>query len=472
LKAVILSEAARQRCAVEGSAFAFAFAFLSVIPEGNLLVRSSAKLIGMKIGAFLLLLFAATTFEARLYAQQIPAWSSEVETPEGHLKRIERRAEEGDKKAAYELGQMCAFGFPAKPDDLYRPRDLQQALHWFEIGAETPYEKSQVALMYANGNPFPKNPEAAEHWYRSTGEPLYVFEAGETYKAAAEADPSQASKYYPKATAIFLELLNDDSNRRRAQLELGNFVIDGIYSAGDNAAGRAQNLALARMIAQELLGQKLYQIAVEYDIGEEDLPKDQSMWLRYVKRAAAYNIDLAQHFYVEAMGNNKAPDLSGYDYIAWTRIENDSNRRNEKLLNALTSGMSPQQLQAADAPYRALQQRREKDGAFYTADDPLANPSLEALNAMDQDDPDVQLRRAFSMESAAARDKEAYERAISLYRDVRDHRDTAPRFVLGRYALTGANGVPKDRGVALYWLHEAARSGSSPAQTLLQSIEK
>jgi hypothetical protein len=35
---VILSEAARLlRCAVEGPAFAFAFAFLSVIPEVNLL---------------------------------------------------------------------------------------------------------------------------------------------------------------------------------------------------------------------------------------------------------------------------------------------------------------------------------------------------------------------------------------------------------------------------------------------------
>ncbi|HEY2858404.1 MAG TPA: hypothetical protein VGJ21_08310 [Terracidiphilus sp.] len=427
----------------------------------------------MKTGVVLLLL--CVTLLQRGTAQQVPQWYiSEAESYEGHLKRIERQAEKGDKKAAYELGQMCAFGFPAKPDEMYRPQDLQQALHWFEIGAETPYEKSQVALMYANGNPFPKSPEGAEHWYRSTGKSLYLFEAGKTYKAAAEADPSQASNYYSKASAIFLEVLRQpvDPSQRLAQLELGNFVIDGIYSAGDDAAGRSQNLAWARTIAQELLGQKIYQIAVEYKIGEEDLPIDASMWLRYVKRAAAYNVDLAQHFYVEAMGNNKAPDLSGYDYVAWTRIENDSNHRNGRLLNAQTSGMSQQQLQAADAAYRALQERREKDGAFYTADDPLANPSPAALNAMDQDDPDVQLRRAFSMESSAARNKETYERVIGLYRTVRDHRDTDARFVLGRYALTGANGIPKDRGVALYWLHEAARSGSEPAQTLLRSIEQ
>lgn len=434
-------------------------------------------LVGMKIGALVLLLFTAVPFEAGLCAQQAPMWAlSEAETPEGHLKRIERLAKGGDKKAAYELGQMCAFGFPfsVKADEMYRPHDLELALHWFEIGAETSYEKSQVAYMYAYGKPFSKNPEAAEHWFRSTGEALYVFEAGEVYKAAAEADPSQAARYYPKATAIFLELQQKtgDPNRRRAQLELGNFVIDGIYSAGDNPIGRSRNLALARLIAQELLGQKLYQIAVEYDIGEEDLPKDRKMWLRYVKRAAAYNIDLAQHYYVEAMGNNEAPDLSGYDYVAWTRIENDSNGRNEKILSAFTSGMSQQQLQAVGAAYQALKQTREKYGAFYTADDPLRNPAPEALDAMDQDDPDVQLRRAFSMESAAATNEKAYERALALYRKVRDHRDTDARFVLGRYALTGTFGIPKNRGAALYWLHEAGRSGSKPAQTLLNSIEK
>ena len=66
------------------------------------------------------------------------------------------------------------------------------------------------------------------------------------------------------------------------------------------------------------------------------------MWLRYVKRAAAYNIDLAQHFYVEAMNNGEVPDPSVYDYIAWTRIENDSNGRNEKMLSAFAAGMSAQ----------------------------------------------------------------------------------------------------------------------------------
>jgi len=92
------------------------------------------------------------------------------------------------------------------------------------------------------------------------------------------------------------------------------------------------------------------------------------------------------------------------------------------------------------------------------------------LKAMDREDPDVQLRLAFAMESAAATDTNTYKRVIDLYRTVRNHRDRDCRFVLGRYALLGTNGVPKDREVAAYWLREAINSGSKPAQTLLEQI--
>jgi len=89
---------------------------------------------------------------------------------------------------------------------------------------------------------------------------------------------------------------------------------------------------------------------------------------------------------------------------------------------------------------------------------------------MDQDDPDVRLRQAFNLEKAAASDEQIYERALATYQDVRDHADTDPRYVLGRYALYGTNGVPKNIGVARYWLWEAVRSGSKPAQQLLDEI--
>ena len=134
--------------------------------------------------------------------------------------------------------------------------------------------------------------------------------------------------------------------------------------------------------------------------------------------------------------------------------------------------MSAEQRIAADAAYQQLLDTRLRFGAYYTQDDPLRDPSPAEIGAMVQDDPDVQLRYAFNLEQKALADEGTYKRELAIYRDVRDHRDSAPRFVLGRYALDGTNGVPKDRGVAEYWLHEAVRSGSKEAQELLNSLSQ
>jgi hypothetical protein len=349
------------------------------------------------------------------------------------------------------------------------PQDFAKAEEMFEIGAIDADRKGIVGMFYAHGY-FPTNLEAVERWYTAAGRPLDKFELAEAFKAAAEADRSIASRYYAKATALYLALLKDPLKQevRPAQLELGNFVIDGIYSAGDDPKGRSQNLEWARLIAQELLGQKEYQIAVEYKIGQEDLPADEKMWLRYCKRAAAYNIDMAEHFYVEALNDAWARDFTGYDAIAWSRLSG----RDSALLKGMTAGMSQKQTAEADAAYQALIEARTRFGAYYAQDESLRNPSAAVIAAMDQDDPDVQIRVAFDLEKTAINDEQAYRRVLAIYRDVRDHRDTAPRFVLGRYALNGTNGVSQDRGVAEYWLREAVRSGSKPANDLLDSIEK
>jgi TPR repeat protein len=361
----------------------------------------------------------------------------------------------GNKKAAWELGlaYMQGLGVPADP---------AKAEQMFRIGALDADEKAMVGMFYAHGY-FPKDLDAMERWYTAAGRPSDLFELAEAFKAAGQADKSLAPRCYAKATALYLALMKDTGHPevRRAELELGNFVIDGIYNAGDDAKGRAQNLAWARMIAQELLGQKEYGIALEYEFGKEDLPADREMWLRFCKRAAAYNIDLAQHFYVEALNEGKARDFTGYDAVAWTRLSSQKMSGDGGLLKAMTEGMSQEQIASAAAAYNALIETRTRYGAYYVQDDPLRNPSPGALAAMDQDDPDVQIRQAFNSEKNAPSSEQAYQRVLAIYREVRDHRDTDVRFVLGRYALYGANGVPKNRDVAEYWLREAIQSGST-----------
>lgn len=365
----------------------------------------------------------------------------------------------GDKDAAWELGLAYMQGLGVA-------EDYAKAEEMFQIGAINAERKAMVGMFHAHGY-FPWDQDAVERWYLAAGRPIDIFELGQAYKAAAQTDNAKSARYYAKATGYYLRLLSmRKGEERSAGLELGNFVIDGIYSAGNDPIGRAKNLKWARMIAQELLGQKEYQIAVEYRIGQEDLPRDEKMWLRYCKRAAAYDIDLAQHFYIEALNDARAHDFTGYDAIAWARV----GALESPLLEAMTKGMSAEQKIAADAAYKQLLDTRLRFGAYYTQDDPLRDPTSAEIRAMEQDDPDVQLRHAFNLEPKALTDEGTYKRVLAIYRDVRDHRDSAPRFVLGRYALRGTNGVSKDRGVAEYWLHEAARSGSREAKELLISL--
>jgi TPR repeat protein len=194
------------------------------------------------------------------------------------------------------------------------------------------------------------------------------------------------------------------------------------------------------------------------------------MWLRFCQRAAAYNIDLAQHFLAHAIIEGTVPNQSGYDDVAWTRLASDKQTDEIIQLKAMESRMSPQQRQAADAGFNSLVQTRVTDGAYYSPDDPLRNATPAALAAMPKDDPDVQLRRAFALEKAAKTDDRAYREAMDIYRTVRDRREMDVRFILGRDYLNGTHGVPKNLALARVWLSEAASRGSKPAQALLAAL--
>lgn len=370
----------------------------------------------------------------------------------------EKLAKRGNTEAAFSLGQAYVEGVGVG-------QDPKQALHWFEIGATTPDEKAFVAHLFTYDGCFAKDLDAAARWYTAAGRPIDFFELAQSYRLAS-------LPQLQKAIPIYLSLLKGHPEARRAQMELGNFVLDGRYSAGGDAAGRALNLEWARTITQELLGQEEYKIAVDYDIGREDLPKDQKMWLRYCKRAAAYNIDLAQHFYAQAIMQNEAPNHTGYDDVAWVRLGSEKQYDLRTMLKSMESGMTAEQQKAADAAYGDLVKTRKLDGAYYPFDDPLRTVMTDELAKMPQDDPDVQLRYAFALEAAAKTDENAYHRAMDLYRTIRDRREMDIRFVLGRNYLSGTNGMPKDPAIARHWLQEAASRGSKPAAEMLKPSGK
>lgn len=378
-------------------------------------------------------------------------------TPDEIFAANEALASKGNTEAAWQLGLAYLQGFGVR-------QNLSVAEHWFEIGATDPQTKSMVGQMYADGECFPHDLNAAERWFKSAGRPGDFFELAQAYRNAS---PPQLDKAIP----IYMSLLKQTGHPevRRAQLELGRLVLDGKYSAGDGAKARALNMVWSRIFAQEMLGREEYKIAVDYSVGEY-VPHDETIWLRFCKRAAAYNIDLAQHFYVEAIMQTKAPDLSGYDEVAWTRLASEKQTGELGMLKAMVTPMSLQQRAAADAAYESLVQTRMRAGAYYPKDDPLRNPSAAALAAMPQDDPDVQLRRAFTLEKAGQTDEAVYERVIGIYRTVYERREMDIRFVLGRNLLNGTNGFPKDNETGEAWVREAAKRGSKPAQDFLARL--
>ena len=124
-----------------------------------------------------------------------------------------------------------------------------------------------------------------------------------------------------------------------------------------------------------------------------------------------------------------------------------------------------EQQHEAEAIYEGLVQTRERDGAYYPAGDPLSGPDEAQLAAMPDDDPDVQLRRAYVLEKSTA--PEAYEQARKLYRIARDRWGMDIKVVLGRDYLLGSNGVVQNAPLAKYWLTQAVQAGSHPAALYL-----
>ena len=159
---------------------------------------------------------------------ELPLWArlSEV-LSDADIAKINLKAfAKGNKKAAWELGLAYMQG-------LRVPQDFAKAEKMFEVGAVDAGEKGMVGMFYAHGY-FPRDLKAVERWYTAASRPQDYFELAGAFSTAAKGDKTAAPRYYSRATAIYLQLLKATGHPevRRAQLELGNFVIDGIYSAG------------------------------------------------------------------------------------------------------------------------------------------------------------------------------------------------------------------------------------------------
>lgn len=376
-----------------------------------------------------------------------------ADTPEKVAQIDLTLAKAGDAQAAWQIGLAYMQGQGIRAD-------LEQAQHWLAIGAIRPQEKAVLGELYEDGDYLHQDAAKAAYWLTAAGRPGDLFELAEMYR---KAQPSQVGRAAP----IYRSLLSQDGHPevRRAKLELGTFVLDGTYSAGDDSAGQALNLEWAKSIAQELLGQSDYNIAVDYSVGREGVPKSEAMWARYCARAAAYNIDLAQEFFAKAILKSEISGTTPLEGYAWMRLASDKRYADRPIVQALEAQMTPQTRLSADSYFEDLVKTREEDGAFYRTQDPLRTPTEATLAAVPPDDPDVEVRRAYALELSHT--PASYKQALALYLAVRNTSHMAAMAALGRQYMLGTDGMATDPANAHLWLERSVGEGYHPAALLL-----
>jgi TPR repeat protein len=373
----------------------------------------------------------------------------DAKTPEQIAAVNKKLATEGNTEAAYQLGLAYMQGLGVS-------QNLKLAEHWYEIGATTPAQKLRVANQYRSGQYFHKDLQAAVHWYESAADSAALFELARMYQLG-QLRPDNL----PKAIDNYLRILKDPTGAYfgRAEMELGNLVLDGKYTSHDPSL----DLRWSRIIAQELIGQEQYKLAFASG-SAMDLPGTPEVGALVIRTAASYNVDLAQGQMAEADLKDKDSTATVARGYAWLKLASKKREADRPSFNSLASQLSPSQFAQGESVYNALEQTRSEAGAYYEENDPLRAPDFAVLQSSLEKftDPDEQLRLAFHFELNSS-DPAAFAQALRLYRVVRDQRVSSVRLKIGTQYLLGLNGFPKNTSIAAKWYSFAANAGSAEA---------
>jgi uncharacterized membrane protein YedE/YeeE len=115
------------------------------------------------------------------------------------------RAEQGDPKMQYGLGQLYALGNPA----LGIRRDDTQAAKWYLKSAEQGHAEAQysLGLLYEDGRGVPRDEQQALAWYRKAAAQGHAI-AGEKVRAAQDARTAASAPQKGTLASGFMSLLS------------------------------------------------------------------------------------------------------------------------------------------------------------------------------------------------------------------------------------------------------------------------
>ena len=356
------------------------------------------------------------------------------ETAKAQVAAAKWKAERGDIKAQYRIGEMYAYG---QSVDL----DRVQALAWFRKAAERGYTDAQYKLgviydtqydsddydRYDEDYGVERNNAEAAKWYRLAAEQGHVYAQYHLGRLNAEGrgvakNDAEAAKWYIKAA---------EQGYADAQYQLGKMFAQGIGLAKD---GTQAVKWFKKSGEQEHAGalRRLWEIYAE----GQGVPKDTVEALNWLKKAAELEFPDSQYNLGIVYEEGRGVARNDAEAAKWFRL-------------------------AAELGHAAAQNRL---GRMYAIGRGVSLNDVKArglfVQAAEQGDADSQNSLVEQIRNAAAKgDTEAQTILGLLYRDDGGFAD---------YVFhSKAQGIKLDTVEAAKWFRKAAEQGFAPAQYYL-----
>jgi hypothetical protein len=222
------------------------------------------------------------------------------------LEVLRSRAEQGDARAQYNLGNMYADGDGVPEDDV-------EAVRWFRLAADQGLAEAQYNLgfLYATGEGVPEDDVEAVRWYRLAADQGLAeaqYNLGVLYGAGTGVTEDMSE-------AVRLYRLSADQGYALAQYNLGV-----LYGAGTGVTEDiSEAVRLYRLSADQGYALAQYNLGVMYAAGT-GVTEDISEAVRLYRLSADQGYALAQYNLGVLYSNGEGVPQDDEEAVRWYRL--------------------------------------------------------------------------------------------------------------------------------------------------------
>ncbi len=358
--------------------------------------------------------------------------ASSVKGERGSVEILQKKAEQGDAEAQWQLGDCFRLGTGIEKDD-------KQAVKWYRKAAEQSNAEGQwnIGCCYLYGVGVVTDEKQAVEWLRKAAEQnnaegQYHLGCCYSYGAGVEKDDKQAVSWYRKAA---------EQNNAAGQWNIGDCYQYGWGIEKDEK----QAAEWFRKAAEQNNAEGQYRLGRCYSYGS-GVEKDDKQALIWFRKSAEKNCAEGQRWL-------------GCCYLAGAGVEKD-----EKQAVIWFRKSAEQNCAAGQA----------RLGYCYFNGQGVEKDEKQAAEwyrkAAEQNDAVGQWNLGWCCENGLGVEKDA-KQAIELYRKAAEQNDANACFMLGKCFWEGVL-AEKNSAEALKWFSKAAELGSEKAKEFLASMGK